>query len=133
MQPRLLQVLETQEFSRVGSTRTIRSRARLVSGSSKDLDALVASGGFRKDLHYRINGVTLKLKPLRERPGDILPLSLHFMKIQGGRRKLSPRALDALKAYPWPGNVRELEMVIQRAGVLATGDAIEPRDLPFVR
>jgi DNA-binding NtrC family response regulator len=133
MQPRLLRVIEDQEFSRVGSTRPLRSRARFVFGATQDLEGLVASGRFRKDLHYRINGVTLRIKPLRERPGDILPLSLHFIRVHGIRRKLAPRALDALKAYPWPGNVRELQMVIQRAGALATGDLIEPRDLPFSR
>ena len=133
LQPKLLRALETQEFCRVGSTRPVRFRARLVSGSSKDLEAMVASGAFRKDLHYRINGVTLKLKPLRERPGDVLPLALHFMKRHEIRRSLSPRALESLKAYSWPGNVRELQMVIQRAGVLATGEAIEPRDLPLGR
>lgn len=131
LQPKLLRVLETSEYSRLGSSRLLRSRARFVAGSGKDLEALVASGGFRKDLLYRLNGVTLKLKPLRERPGDVLPLALHFMRAHGIRRSLSPRALEALKAYPWPGNVRELQMVIQRAGALAASDTIEPRDLPF--
>jgi len=133
MQPRLLRVLESQEFSRVGSTRPVRLRARLVSGSSKDLEAMVASGAFRKDLHYRLNGVTLRLKPLRERPGDILPLALRFMKGHGIRRPLSPRAMESLEGYSWPGNVRELQMTIQRAAVLATGEAIEPGDLAFGR
>ncbi len=131
LQPKLLRVLETGEYSRIGSARLIRSRIRFIAGSSQDLDVLVARGAFRKDLLYRINGVTLKIKPLRERPGDVLPLSLHFMRAHRIRRSLSPRALEALKAYPWPGNVRELEMVIQRAGALATSDTIEPRDLPF--
>ena len=131
LQSKLLRVLETNEYSRVGSTRLLRSRVRFVAGSGEDIEALAAKGAFRKDLHYRINGVTLKTKPLRERPGDVLPLSLHFMRAHRIRRTLSPRALLALKAYPWPGNVRELEMVIQRAGALATSDTIEPRDLPF--
>lgn len=131
LQPKLLRVLETGEYSRIGSARLIRSRIRFIAGSSQDLEALVERGVFRKDLLYRINGVTLKIKPLRERPGDILPLSLHFMRTHRIRRSLSPRALEALKAYPWPGNVRELEMVIQRAGALAASDTIEPRDLPF--
>lgn len=130
-QPKLLRVLETGEYSRVGSARVLRSRVRFVAGSGEDLEALVARGAFRRDLHYRINGVTLKIKPLRERPGDVLPLSLHFMRSHGIRRSLSPRALEALRAYPWPGNVRELQMVIQRAAALATSDTIEPRDLPF--
>jgi len=131
LQPKLLRVLETGEYSRIGSTRLVRSRIRFIAGSSQDLDALVAGGAFRKDLLYRVNGVTLRIKPLRERPGDVLPLSLHFMRAHRIRRSLSPRALEALKAYAWPGNVRELEMVIQRAGALAASDTIEPRDLPF--
>lgn len=131
LQPKLLRVLETGEYSRIGSARLIRSRIHFIAGSSEDLEALVARGAFRKDLLYRINGATLKIKPLRERPGDVLPLSLHFMRAHRIRRTLSPRALEALKAYPWPGNVRELEMVIQRAGALASSDTIEPRDLPF--
>ncbi len=133
LQATLLQVLDTKEFCRVGSTRAVRLRARLVSGSSRDLDTLVAREAFRRDLWYRINGLTLTLKPLRERPSDILPLALHFIRLHGIRRTLSPRALESLKSYSWPGNVRELQMVIQRAGVLATGDTIEPRDLPLGR
>ena len=131
LQPKLLRVLETQEYSRLGSTRALKARVRVVAAASRDLEALVASGAFRKDLHYRINGVTLRLPPLRERPGDLLPLSLHFLKVHGIRKRLSPRALDALKAHGWPGNVRELEMVIRRAGVLAQSEMIEARDLPF--
>ncbi len=130
-QAKLLRVLETGEYSRIGSTRLVRSRARVVSGSSQDLQALAASGAFSKDLHYRINGVTLSIKPLRERPGDVLPLSVHFMKMHGIRKSLSPRSLEAMRLYSWPGNVRELEMVIRRAGALALGESIEPRDLPF--
>ncbi len=131
VQAKLLRVLETQEFVRLGSARTIRSHVRLVSGAHQDLGELTAAGGFRQDLYYRINGATLRLPPLRDRPRDLLPLALHFLKLHGHKRGLSPRALEALKAYPWPGNVRELEMVIRRASVLTQGDLIEPRDLPF--
>ncbi|MEO8501383.1 MAG: sigma-54 dependent transcriptional regulator, partial [Vicinamibacteria bacterium] len=133
VQPKLLRVLEAQEYSRLGSTRLLSSKLRLVAGSGKDLEALVASGGLRQDLYYRINGLTLRLPPLRERPGDVLPLALHFLRLHGIRRRLAPRALEALKAHPWPGNVRELEMVIRRAGALATSEVIEARDLPFQR
>ena len=131
VQAKLLRVLETKEFFRLGSTRAIRSDVRVVAASNKDLGDLMASGGFREDLYYRINGVTLRLPPLRDRPGDVLPLALHFMRLHGIKRGLSPRALEALKAYRWPGNVRELQMVIRRAGVLATGTLIEPKDLPL--
>ena len=131
VQPKLLRVLEAQEYSRIGSTRVLHSRVRLVAGSGRDLEALAAAGSLRKDLYYRLNGATLRLPPLRERPGDVLLLALHFMKLHGIRRRLSPRALEALKAHSWPGNVRELEMVIRRAGALATSEMIEARDLPF--
>ncbi len=131
VQAKLLRVLETKEFFRLGSTRAVRSDVRVVSATNKDLAELMGSGGFREDLYYRINGVTLRLPPLRDRPGDVLPLALHFMRIHGIKRGLSPRSLAVLKAYRWPGNVRELQMVIRRAGVLATGDLIEPKDVPL--
>jgi DNA-binding NtrC family response regulator len=131
MQVKLLRVLETKEFFRLGSTRAIRSDVRVVSATNKDLAELMTSGAFREDLYYRINGVTLRLPALRDRPGDVLPLALHFMRLNGIKRGLSPRALEALKAYRWPGNVRELQMVIRRAAVLATSELIEPRDLPL--
>ena len=129
VQAKLLRVLETKEFFRLGSTRAIRADVRVVSATNKDLADLMGTGGFREDLYYRINGMTLRLPPLRDRPGDVLPLALHFMRIHGIKRGLSPRALEALKVYRWPGNVRELQMVIRRAGVLATGEFIEPRDV----
>jgi DNA-binding NtrC family response regulator len=131
VQAKLLRVLETKEFLRLGSTRLIRSDVRVVSATNRDLGDMMTSGGFREDLYYRINGVTLELPPLRDRPGDILPLALHFLRLHGIKRGLSAKALEALKAYQWPGNVRELQMVIRRAGVLAQGDLIEPRDVPL--
>ena len=97
----------------------------------EDLAGLVSRGGFRADLYEQINGTTFRIPPLRDRPVDVLPLALHFLKLHGIRRGVSPRALSALRAYPWPGNVRELQMVIRRAGVLATSEMIEPQDLPF--
>ncbi len=129
VQAKLLRVLETKEFFRLGSTRAVRADVRVVSATNKDLADLMGSGGFREDLYYRINGVTLRLPPLRDRPGDVLPLALHFMRIHGIKRGLSPRAREALKVYRWPGNVRELQMVIRRAGALASSDLIEARDL----
>ncbi|MBX7183961.1 MAG: sigma-54 dependent transcriptional regulator [Vicinamibacteria bacterium] len=131
VQAKLLRVLETKEFFRLGSTRAIRSDVRIVAATNKDLAEMMSSGGFREDLYYRINGVTLRLPPLRDRPADVLPLALHFMRSHGIKRGLSPKALEVLKAYRWPGNVRELQMVIRRAAVLATGELIEPRDLPL--
>jgi DNA-binding NtrC family response regulator len=131
VQPRLLRVLETTEFSRLGSARRVRSHVRLVSATSKDLGDPRERGALREDFYRHINGVTLKVPPLRERAGDILPLAVHFLRRHGIRRSLSAGALEVLKAYAWPGNVRELEMVIRRAGVLARSEKIEATDLPF--
>ena len=131
LQPKLLRSLSTGEFSRIGSGRRLRADARLVCGTVEDLAGLVSRGGFRADLYEQINGTTFRIPPLRDRPVDVLPLALHFLKVHGIRRGVSPRALSALRAYPWPGNVRDLQMVIRRAGVLATSEMIEPRDLPF--
>lgn len=129
VQARLLKVLETGEFSRLGSERLVRARMRLVAGTSRSLSDLVTAGGFRQALHYQLNGIGLQIPPLRERPNDILPLALHFLRLHGIRRSLSPQALEVLKAYSWPGNVRELQMVIRRAAALGRGDRIEARDL----
>jgi DNA-binding NtrC family response regulator len=133
LQPKLLRVIETQEFSRMGSTRMTRAHLRLVSGTSRNLKELVGNGEFRKDFYDQINGVTLEIPPLRARTDDVLPLAIHFLRLHEIKRGLSARALEVLKAYAWPGNVRELQMVIRRAGVLATTDLIEPRDLSFDR
>ena len=131
VQAKLLRVLETKEFFRLGSTRPTRSDVRVVCATNRDLLEMMHAGAFREDLYYRINGVTLRLPALRDRPADVLPLALHFMRVHGIKRDLSPRALLTLKHYRWPGNVRELQMVIRRAGALATGALIEPRDLPL--
>jgi DNA-binding NtrC family response regulator len=133
LQPKLLRVIETQEFSRMGSTRITRAHLRLVSGTSRNLKEMVGHGEFRKDFYDQINGVTLEIPPLRARPDDVLPLAIHFLGLHEIKRGISVRALEVLKAYTWPGNVRELQMVIRRAGVLATTDLIEPRDLSFDR
>lgn len=131
VQAKLLKLLETLEFSRLGSERLLRASMRLVTSTSRNLNDLVAAGTFRKEVLYQLNGIGLRIPPLRERPNDILPLALHFLRLHGVRRGLSPQALDALKAYAWPGNVRELQMVIRRAGAMGRGERIEPRDLPL--
>lgn len=133
VQAKLLRAVETREFFRVGGTRATRADVRLVSATNKDLRAEVRGGGFREDLYYRLNGVTLQLPPLRERPEDVPLLATHFLKrtVGGGARQFSPRALDKLRGYPWPGNVRELEMVVRRAAVLADGEVVDAADLPL--
>jgi two-component system response regulator HydG len=109
----------------------VRTDVRLVSASNKNLNSEMQSGGFREDLFYRLNGVTLKLPPLRERPADIPLLARYFVDRYAGRKRLTPRALEALQRYSWPGNVRELQMLVQRATVLASKDAIDAEDLPL--
>jgi DNA-binding NtrC family response regulator len=130
VQVKLLRAIETKEFLHLGSTRPVRTDIRIVSATHRDLEALTAEGTFRRDLYYRLNGVTLQLPPLRERPGDILPLSEHFLA--GGRlkKRLSDRAAKLIQEYAWPGNVRELQMVVLGAAVMARGDVIEAGDLP---
>jgi DNA-binding NtrC family response regulator len=131
VQIKLLRALESKEFFRVGGTRPVRSDVRLVSATHKDLKHATQTGEFREDLFYRLNGVTLRLPPLRERKGDIGLLARHFMDRFGPQKKLSARALQALQQYSWPGNVRELLMVIQRACVLAVTDVVEAEDMPL--
>ncbi len=131
LQARLLRVLETQEFFRVGGTRPVRVDVRVVSATHRDLRAEIEAGRFREDLFYRLNGVTLRVPPLRERRGDIALLARHFLDRGGSGRLLDATAVDALRAYDWPGNVRELEMVVGRAALLAPAATISGEDLPF--
>jgi DNA-binding NtrC family response regulator len=128
---KLLRAIETKEFFRVGGTRPVRTDVRLVSASNKNLKSEMQSGGFREDLYYRLNGVTLKLPPLRDRPADVPLLAQHFVDRYASRKKITPRALESLQRYSWPGNVRELQMLIQRAAVLASSDVIDVEDLPL--
>ena len=130
VQVKLLRALETKEFLRLGSTRPVRTDLRLVSATNHDLEKKSAAGTFRSDLYYRINGVTLHLPPLRDRPGDILPLAEHFLEGARIKKKLSEQAAALLQSYAWPGNVRELQMVVLGAAVMARGDVIDPEDLP---
>ena len=131
VQVKLLRAIETKEFFRVGGTRPVRTDVRLVSASNKNLKSEMQSGGFREDLYYRLNGVTVKLPPLRDRPADIPLLARHFVDRYAGRKKLTARALEALQRYSWPGNVLELQMLVQRATVLAVKDVIDAEDLPL--
>jgi DNA-binding NtrC family response regulator len=129
VQAKLLRAIETKEFYRVGGTRQVRADVRVVSATARDLRAAAEGGGFRQDLYYRLNGVTLRLPPLRERPADVGLLAHHFLERTGTRKSLSPHALKTLQSYSWPGNVRELQMVIQRSAWLSASDAIETEDL----
>lgn len=136
LQVKLLRVLQEREFVPVGATEPMKVNLRVIAATNRDLSAVVASGGFRQDLYYRINVVELRMPPLRERRDDIPLLARHFIEKYarefGKRvRGLSGAACRALLYYPWPGNVRELENVIERALILC-GDAeiIDIKDLP---
>jgi transcriptional regulator with GAF, ATPase, and Fis domain len=133
MQSKLLRVLQEGEVRPVGSNRTLKVDVRIVAASNKDLAAMVRERTFREDLYFRLNVVTIRLPPLRERPGDVAHLARAFAaRMEGEVGKpvqLSDAALAALARWKWPGNVRELENAIRRAAVFARGE-IGPQDLP---
>ncbi len=125
-QVKLLRVLETGRFERLGSNRERNVKVRIVSATNADLAGLIAEGKFREDLFYRLNGIELRIPPLNARPRDILPLARHFLP--AGKR-LGEDAERALQHHPWPGNVRELRNVMQRAALLARGELVGAGDL----
>jgi DNA-binding NtrC family response regulator len=133
-QAKLLRVLETGEYERVGSSKTRRANVRLLSATNADITRAVAEGRFRQDLLFRLNTIEVHLPPLRERPEDIAPLALHFLA-RHARHYGKPlagfeaAALQALRDHPWPGNVRELSHVIERAALMATGTEVRAADL----
>ena len=131
-QVKLLRILETGTFFRVGGTRPRRVDIRLVAATNRDLAAAMKGGGFREDLFYRINTITVTLPPLRERREDVAIIAQHFLDTNTtyGHKRLSAAALTALEGYGWPGNVRELRHVIERGVILCKGDEITPSDLP---
>ena len=125
-QMKLLRVLETGRFERLGSNRERQVKVRVISATNADLSAMIRAGTFREDLFYRLNVIELRLPALSARPGDILPLALHFL---APGKRLDPGAEAALQAHAWPGNVRELKNVMARANLLAQGDTIRAPDL----
>jgi DNA-binding NtrC family response regulator len=125
-QMKLLRVLETGRFERLGSNRERQVRVRVISATNADLPAMIRAGSFREDLYYRLNLIEIRVLPLAQRRGDILPLADFFLR---GEKPLSAGAREALLRHPWPGNVRELKNVLQRALLLAPGKAIESVDL----
>jgi DNA-binding NtrC family response regulator len=134
LQVKLLRVLQEKEVVRIGSRKSISVNVRLVAATNVDLDYAVSAGHFRRDLLYRINIAHVKLPPLRERPGDVMPLAEHFLKTYAqkmGHRlpQFSPAAIELLLHYSWPGNIRELENVVHFALLVASGEKIEPAHL----
>jgi DNA-binding NtrC family response regulator len=125
-QVKLLRVLQTGEFERLGSSVTQKVNVRVISATNADLKTRIQSGSFREDLYYRLNVIEVKVAPLSERTDDIIPLTLHMMP---KHLKLSAEAENTLTQYHWPGNVRELENVIKRASLLAQNSSIDAADL----
>jgi DNA-binding NtrC family response regulator len=134
LQAKLLRVLQSGEFHRVGSSRPRKSDVRIIAATNRDLLAEVRAGRFRADLFYRLEVITIHLPPLRRRPKDIHLLTTHFIHEMTGKGygpiRLSPSTLQRLEAHDWPGNARELEHVIERLSVLYPNETIEPRHLP---
>jgi formate hydrogenlyase transcriptional activator len=138
LQPKLLRVLQEQEFERLGATRTTRVDVRIVAATHRTLEDMVAAGTFRRDLYYRLNVFPITLPPLRERSEDIPRLVRHF--VQKFARRMSKTietipadAMSALAAYDWPGNVRELQNAIERAVILTNGPALQVPIAEFPR
>ena len=134
-QAKLLRVIETREFERLGGRKTIKLDARLIALTNVDLDAAVKVGRFREDLFYRLNVINIRVPPLRERKDDLSKLIQHFLKhysAKHGRnvQRVSPEALAVLRAYEYPGNARELANIIERAVIVAAGKRLEETDLP---
>src|SRR5205085_9153262 len=134
LQTKLLRVLETGEFERVGSSKTRRADVRVLSATNADLHQAVEHGRFRQDLLYRLNTVEIHLPPLRERREDIARLAQYFLKqhSQHYRKRVTnfeDAAMDALQNYSWPGNIRELNHVIERAILMAEGESVRASDL----
>ena len=123
IQAKLLRVLETRRFRRVGGTEDLAAEVRIVAATNRNLDAMVANGEFREDLLYRLNAFVVSVPPLRDRREDILPLARHFLATSGFSRRVVKRMSEAvqqsLQAYDWPGNVRELRNVMERAVILS--------------
>lgn len=136
LQVKLLRALQEGEIRPLGSNQARKVDVRVLAATNKNLQAEVAAGRFREDLYYRLNVISIRVPPLRERPEDILPLARHFLSEYGARMlsaaplQIDPRAAALLERYLWPGNVRELENAMQRAVALCSGGVLRVEDLP---
>ena len=134
-QLKLLRVLQEKEIEQVGGLKTIKVDVRVLAATNRDLETLVKQGGFREDLFYRLNVISIYVPPLRWRKDDIFPLTMHFLAKYSARvgkniLRVDEETIDFLQEYQWPGNIRELENLIERAVVLADGDALTVDDFP---
>jgi len=134
VQAKLLRVIETREFYRLGGSRLVTTDARFVAATNRDLRAEVAAGRFRQDLYYRLGVFPIVIPPLSDRPGDILPLTRHFLTRFGRKYahsdlKLAPKTEKLILDYDWPGNVRELANTLERAALLCEDGIIQPHEL----
>jgi len=134
IQAKLLRVIETKKFFRVGGRREVYSDVRIITATNKNLRQLVKEGKFREDLYYRLNVVEINIPPLRERKEDIIPLAEHFLKLFSTKysksiKGFTEKAKEVLIAYPWPGNVRELKNVIERLVLFSDKEIIDKEDL----
>jgi two-component system nitrogen regulation response regulator NtrX len=133
-QAKLLRALESNEFERVGGTRTLSFDSRIIAATNKDLNEEVSSNRFRRDLFYRLNVIPIEVPPLRDRADDIPLLIEHyvaFYREEYGRRKLTvePEAMERLSRYAWPGNVRELRNLVERLTIMAPADRVRAKDV----
>ena len=135
MQAKLLRVLETRSFYRLGGSKEVRINVRVLAATNRDMEQAKSTGTFRSDLYFRLAVLTITLPPLRERPSDIILFASRFIddcnkSLGRNVRRISPEAQRLLLAYSWPGNIRELKNVIERAIILSNNDEILPRYLP---
>jgi formate hydrogenlyase transcriptional activator len=131
LQPKLLRVLQEQEFERLGSTRTQQVNIRLVAATNRNLAEMVKRSEFRSDLYYRLNVFPIPLPPLRARRDDIPALVEHFVELYSRRMdkpidQIAPDTMSALASYPWPGNIRELQNFIERSVIMTSGNVLQP-------
>ena len=134
LQAKLLRAIQEKEIRPVGSTKRVNINVRILAATNHNLEAAVADGTFRRDLYFRLNVLSLKIPPLRDRKQDIPLLAEHFLermsRTSGAQRTLSEEALQVMMGYDWPGNVRELENCLERACALSSGPTIQTADLP---
>jgi DNA-binding NtrC family response regulator len=134
VQAKLLRVIESSTFKRLGGVRDIRVDVRVIAATNRDLDAMVREGSFREDLYYRLKVIPVTLPPLRERPEDIVPLVDYLLERAaprgGAPRTFAPGLAARLADYPWPGNIRELDNALRHASAMAAGDEVTAADFP---